>query len=346
MHQPASATTRLSRSHSRFNPLTGGWILNSPHRLQRPWLGSEEITPAHGGQPYDPDCYLCPGNVRANGETNPAYTSVFVFDNDFPALQAQANDTVATSHPLFQLRAEPGHCKVICFSPQHDLTLAQLAPDQVRIVVAAWVDIQMELAQDPGIGYVQIFENKGEIMGCSNPHPHCQVWTTRHIPTEPNTENAQQGTYFKRTQSVLLLDYLKQELAAGERIVAQNEDWVVLVPFWAVWPFETLLLPRHSVQSLSQLSRDQQAALADLMLALLERYDRLFSVSMPYSMGWHGAPCIKAASQQPHWQVHAHYYPPLLRSATVRKFLVGYEMLAQPQRDISPEQAAQRLRDA
>ncbi len=334
-----------SHSHSRFNPLTGGWILNSPHRLNRPWLGSEETAGPQDRQPYDPGCYLCPGNVRANGETNPAYSSVFVFDNDFPALQETTDDTARGDHPLFQVRSEPGRCKVICFSPQHDLTLAQMPSDQVRAVVAVWVATQSELAQDPGIGYVQVFENKGEIMGCSNPHPHCQVWATRHIPAEPATENAQQATYFKRTQSVLLLDYLARELADGERIVDLNEDWVLLVPFWATWPFETLLLPRHPVQSLSQLQPDQQASLADITLSFLGRYDRLFNVSMPYSMGWHGAPCLKPAHQQPHWHLHAHYYPPLLRSATVRKFLVGYEMLAQPQRDISPEQAAQRLRD-
>ncbi len=336
---------RTSHSHSRFNPLTGRWILNSPHRLDRPWQGNTDDSTGNGNPAYDPDCYLCPRNPRANGEVNPDYSSVFIFDNDFPALQELPQELETSDPPLFQVRSEHGQCKVICFHPRHDLTLAQLTPAQKGAVVEVWVATQSELAQDPNIGYVQIFENKGELMGCSNPHPHCQVWATRHIPTEPSREDSQQGIYFKRTQSVLLLDYLEQELAVRERIVAQNDDWVLLVPFWAIWPFETLLIPRMPVQSLTQLGRDQQASLVNIISSLLERYDRLFNVSMPYSMGWHSAPCHKAANQQPHWQLHAHYYPPLLRSATIRKFLVGYEMLAQPQRDITPEQAAERLRE-
>lgn len=334
-------------SHSRRNPLTGEWVLVSPHRLNRPWQGALEPPPQPRLPAYDPDCYLCPGNERANGAWNPPYESVYVFDNDFPALQTQ---TVALPEPdseLLGYRAETGICRVICFSPRHDLTFAQLSLPHARDVVAAWVSTQRELMAHPEIGYVQIFENKGEMMGCSNAHPHGQVWATRHVPNEPAREDRHQLAYHKRTGSNLLLDYLRIELKRDIRIVERNEDWVVLVPYWAVWPFETMICPRRMVPSLGVLERDRQASLAEILLSFLQRYDRLFGVSMPFSMGWHGAPGHSDSGDAPrHWLLHAHYYPPLLRSATVRKYLVGFEMLGQPQRDFTPEQAAQRLREA
>ncbi len=335
-----------SGSHSRFNPLTGDWVLVSPHRLQRPWQGDVEEDASDQLPAYDPHCYLCPGNVRASGAVNPPYESVLIFDNDFPALQAEVLTGDTLHRGLFTYRSEQGQCKVICFDPAHNRTLAELSQAGIRDVVEAWVQVQTELFRDPIIQYVEIFENKGDMMGCSNPHPHCQVWATSHVPAIPAREDVLQCQYRQRNGSVLLRDYLTLELSEGERIVCLNEDWVALVPFWAVWPFETLLLPRCAARSLSQLDDSQRMSLAVILQDLLQRYDRLFDVKMPYSMGWHGSPKPGRDGDADHWQLHAHYYPPLLRSATVRKFLVGFEMLAQPQRDITPEYAADRLRTA
>ena len=333
-----------SGSHSRFNPLTGDWVLVSPHRLQRPWQGSAEESELDPLPTYDPDCYLCPGNIRASGEVNPAYESVLIFDNDFPALQSGASIGTDKIQGLFAYRSEQGQCKVICFDPAHNRTLAELNQAEIRNVVEAWVQVQAKLSLDPAIQYVAIFENKGAMMGCSNPHPHCQVWATSHVPAIPAREDELQYRYRQQNGSVLLQDYLALELSGQERVVCLNENWVVLVPFWAVWPFETLLLPRFAASSLSQLDDSQRMSLACILQDLLTRYDRLFGIGMPYSMGWHGNPEPRRDGDAAHWQLHAHYYPPLLRSATVRKFLVGFEMLAQPQRDITPEQAADRLR--
>lgn len=333
-------------SHRRRNALTGEWVLNSPQRLQRPWQGHTESIAANRVDRYVADCYLCPGNQRANGEVNPKYRDVFVFANDFPALQSEPAGPSDDAHPeLFRSGHATGLCQVACYSPRHDLTLADLDHTAVTKVARLWSDLDREAGERSSIHYVQIFENRGEIMGCSNPHPHCQLWATDHVPWLPAQEQDHQVRYLRSHGSHLLVDYLDQELSAGERLVWANEEWAVLVPWWAVWPFETLVLPRRQVARLQDLTHDQQAALANVLQVLLTAYNRLFDTGMPYSMGWHGAPCDGMHDQGSPWQLHAHYYPPLLRSATVRKFLVGYEMLAQPQRDLTPEQAAARLRD-
>ena len=339
-------TAWAAGSHRRHNALTGEWVLNSPQRLQRPWQGQTESVPEDEARPYVADCYLCPGNQRANGEFNPRYREVFVFDNDFPALQGEPAGAVADAQSgLFRVDGATGLCQVACYSPRHDLTLADLEHEAVARVARLWSDLDRAAGQRSDIAYVQIFENRGEMMGCSNSHPHCQLWATDHVPWLPTREQEYQARYLRSHGALLLMDYLAQELAADERLVWTNEDWAVLVPWWAVWPFETMVLPRHRVARLQDLTCDQHASLASALQVLLKCYNGLFNTAMPYSMGWHGAPCDGRHDQGSPWQLHAHYYPPLLRSATVRKFLVGYEMLAQPQRDLTAEQAAARLRD-
>ena len=323
--------------------LTGEWILVSPHRMQRPWQGQTESAPPPSLPRYEPSCYLCPGNNRAGGLTNPAYKHTFVFTNDFAALRTDTPYGEMHQGRFFQAQAETGVCRVICFSPRHDLTLASMKPPDIGGVVDLWAQQVEELGQDPRIGYVQLFENRGAMMGSSNPHPHGQVWATRRLPTEPAKEDHEQRAYFEKHNVPLLVDYLAAELDARERVVVENEGWVAVVPYWAVWPFETLVLPRRLVGHLPELAPSERLALADLLKRLFTRYDNLFETSFPYSMGWHGQPTDGGDSS--HWQLHAHFYPPLLRSATVRKFMVGYEMLATPQRDLTAEQAAQRLRD-
>lgn len=324
--------------HRRFNALTGRWVLVSPHRAQRPWLGQLEAAAVEAGAEHDPDCYLCPGNRRANGEVNPVYQGTWVFDNDFPALLPMADGEPAGDDLL---RAEPvaGECRVICFSPNHALTLPQLAPDQIRAVIDCWAEQCEELGQQ--FAWVQVFENKGAAMGCSNPHPHGQVWASAHVPDEPATEDERQRSHFTNTGRTLLGDVAARE-AGGPRVVIETPDWLVLVPWWAVWPFETLVLPRFAVQRIAQLTPTQRDSLSVVLRELTARYDNLFCCSFPYSMGWHGAPYVRG--EQDHWTLHAHFYPPLLRSASVRKFMVGYELLAEAQRDLTPEQAAERLR--
>jgi len=328
--------------HRRRNALNGDWVLVSPHRTKRPWLGQVERTPPDDRPQYDPKCYLCPGNERAGGQHNPPYTGTFVFDNDFAALLADSPRGAVGQGELFQAEGETGTCRVICFSPRHDLTLPQMDVVDIRRVVDVWGEQVIELGAQPAIRYVQLFENKGAVMGASNPHPHGQLWASSSIPLEPAKEDAQQRAYYAQHGSVLLLDYLAAELANRERLVVENEHWVALVPYWAVWPFEMLLLPRRHVLALPDLADAERNALADILKRLLTRYDNLFETSFPYSMGWHGQPTD--GDDYAHWQLHAHFYPPLLRSATVKKFMVGYEMLANPQRDITAEQAADRLR--
>ncbi len=331
--------------HRRLNPLTREWILVSPHRAKRPWLGQVEKTAPPNLPAYDPTCYLCPSNERAGGIHNPAYTGTFVFDNDFAAIlpeTTQEPDAASTS-PLFKAEPETGICRVVCFSPRHDLTLPQLSLNKVEAVVNTWSDQTAELQQRPGIAYVQVFENKGAAMGCSNPHPHSQIWSQSQIPTEVAKELVSQKEYFSEQGQPLLLDYLSEERKRGDRVVASNEHFTALVPFWAVWPFEMLFIAHRPVPSLPALTQAERRTLADIFQKVTIRYDNLFEVAFPYSMGFHQAP--NDGTAHPEWVLHAHFYPPLLRSATVRKFMVGYEMLGMPQRDITPETAAARLRE-
>ena len=324
--------------HRRQNPLTGRWVLVSPHRTQRPWLGQIEPQAAPDLQVHDADCYLCPGNKRANGATNPNYEGPWAFQNDFPALLLGSNADIE-AQDLFRAEVVSGECRVICFSPNHSLTLPQLSKEQVRSVIDCWAAQSSELGTQ--YTWIQLFENKGAAMGCSNPHPHGQLWASSHVPDEPAIEDERQRAYFAETGHSLLTEVAAQE-AGGPRVVIETPDWLVIVPWWAVWPFETLLMPRFSVQRIEHLNAAQRDGLADVLRELTARYDNLFGCPFPYSMGWHGAPYLPG--DHSHWVLHAHFYPPLLRSATVRKFMVGYEILAEAQRDLTPEQAAERLR--
>jgi UDPglucose--hexose-1-phosphate uridylyltransferase len=326
--------------HRRFNALTGDWILVSPHRTLRPWRGKVEATARERRPAYDPGCYLCPGNPRAGGIVNPAYDKTFVFTNDFAALLPDAPESPRADGSMLQSETARGVCRVICFSPRHDLTLPEMPKESILGVVDVWAEQTEELGRK--WRWVQVFENKGEIMGCSNPHPHGQIWAGSFLPNEPAKEDSRQSEYWRHCRRSLLSDYVQMELSDGNRLVAENGDWVALVPFWATWPFETMLLPRRPVERLHHLTGTERGGLADILKRLLTRYDNLFEVSFPYSMGWHGAP--NDGEKHPHWQLHAHFLPPLLRSATVKKFMVGYEMLAEVQRDLTPEQAAARLR--
>ncbi len=328
--------------HRRYNQLNGEWVLVSPHRTQRPWQGQVEKTSGESRPAYDPKCYLCPGNDRAGGVKNPDYTDTFVFQNDFSALLPDTPDGQLKENGLLLAESDRGLCRVICFSPRHDLTLPEMETSAIRRVVDLWTQQYQELGAIDFINYVQIFENKGAVMGCSNPHPHGQIWAQRIIPNEPAKELANMKQHLERTGSTLLGDYLKLELELNQRIVCDNAHFVALVPFWAVWPFETLVLCRRRVASLSELNASEKDALADILKRLTTRYDNLFLTSFPYSAGLHQAP----TDGQPHpeWDFHMHFYPPLLRSAEVKKFMVGYEMLANPQRDITPESSAAQLR--
>jgi UDPglucose--hexose-1-phosphate uridylyltransferase len=328
--------------HRRYNPLLDEWVLCSPHRLERPWQGQVEDDASEARLGYDPSCYLCPGNARAGGQRNPAYTATFAFDNDFPALLSRNDVRPRVEDGLLVAEPVTGACRVICFSPRHDLTLAEMTAREARPVVDAWADEVLSLGRDPGVRYVQVFENKGAMMGCSNPHPHCQVWATSYVPLVPARKLETQRAWFSRRGSDLVGDYLDRELAAGERIVCRNLHWVALVPFWAVWPFELMLVPVRRVPDLPSLTPEERDALADLLVRVGARYDNLFRTSFPYSMGFHGRPTD--GGEHPWWRLHASYFPPLLRSATVRKFLVGFELTAEPQRDLTAEDAAARLR--
>lgn len=338
--------------HRRYNPLRRQWVLVSPHRTARPWQGEVNQATGFSDQTYDPNCYLCPGNTRAGGHQTPSYESVYVFDNDYAALLPELPEGVTAPQGSSLLRAEPetGRCRVLCFHPNHNLTMARMAPAQIERVVEEWQRQYRELGSDPAIHSVQIFENRGAMMGASNPHPHGQIWATRHLPDEPALEGESLRAYRAEHGSCLLCDYLAEEGAQQSRLVCENEHFLALVPWWAVWPFETLVLSRRHLRSMNDFSPEERAGLADILSQLTIRYDNLFETSFPYTMGFHQSPTTGhengAESEELHaeWHFHAHYYPPLLRSATVRKFMVGFEMLGMPQRDITPESAAERLR--
>jgi UDPglucose--hexose-1-phosphate uridylyltransferase len=331
------------RPHRRFNPLAGEWVLVSPQRAERPWQGQAERPAAEPRDSYDPECYLCPGNVRANGQRNPQYTGTFVFENDFAALHAVAPDAGVNIDGLLVAHAELGICRVVCFSPRHDLSLPDMDAAAVRGVVDLWADEYARLGSQPEIGHVQIFENRGQMMGASNPHPHGQIWAQRTVPMQAAREGERLLAHHERQRRTLLEDYLALELERGERVVCGNDGFVAVVPFWAVWPFELLVIARRPVTHLGLLGDDERDQLAELLRRVTTRYDALFGVPFPYSMGVHQAPTD--GRTHPEWHLHLHFLPPLLRSATVRKFQVGYEMLGEPQRDITPESAAARLRE-
>lgn len=325
--------------HRRYNPLADQWVLVSPHRAKRPWQGQQERADTEQKPSHDPECYLCPGNRRITGETNPDYKKPFVFTNDFSALMPDTPAFENHDNPLFRSQAVRGVSRVICFSPDHAKTLPELSETEIQAVIEVWQQQAQALGQT--YRWVQIFENKGAVMGCSNPHPHGQIWAGDFLPDLPQKADTAQKNYFQQHGKPLLQDYSNEELHRRERIVVETEHWLAVVPYWAAWPFETLLLPKQSVARITELSEAQSHDLATALKQLTTRYDNLFQTSFPYSMGWHGAPFDGEA--HPEWTLYAHFYPPLLRSATVRKFMVGYEMLAEAQRDLTPEQAAERL---
>lgn len=327
--------------HRRLNPLTKEWVIVSAQRLKRPWLGKVETPPRIDQPKHDPSCYLCPSNSRSNGTTNPSYEGAFVFLNDFPVLLSAPPAPEANENSLFTAEGLDGDCRVACFSGRHDLTLAEMETADIEKVIDMWIEQINELSKT--YRWVQIFENKGAMMGCSNPHPHCQIWGQNNLPTQALREGDSQMAYMLKNGTPLLFDYAQQESASGERTVFENEDWIVVVPYWAGWPYELLLLPKRHIGHLNQITADEKTNLAKIMSQFLTCYDNLFETSFPYSAGFHGAPFI-AGEDQSHWQLHAHFYPPLLRSATVKKFMVGYEMLGEIQRDLTPEQAAAKLR--
>lgn len=329
-------------SHRRFNPLTGEWMVVSPHRTKRPWQGQQEKANKEVPPKYDPECYLCPTNKRAGENRNPDYKSTFVFDNDFAALQPDIPTGEIKTEDLLIARSERGICRVVCFSPDHSLTLARMDTDEIKKVVDEWVNQYRELGEKNFISYVQIFENRGEMMGASNPHPHCQIWATESVPNEPAKEIKAQLEYSERGKQCLLCDYLKLEQKRSERIVFENDYFTVLVPFWAIWPFEVMVISKEHRLSIDEFAEAEREAFADALKRLTTRYDNLFLTPFPYSMGFHEKPTD--GGRYPFVHFHAHFYPPLLRSATIRKFMVGFELLGTPQRDITPESAADRLR--
>jgi UDPglucose--hexose-1-phosphate uridylyltransferase len=327
--------------HRRYNPLTGEWLLVSPHRTKRPWQGKTDEIKKETGLAYDPKCYLCPGNNRAEGVVNPSYAGTYVFKNDFSALYPEAPQAAVNENDLIIAKSETGVCRVLCYSPRHDLTMPRMGIEALKGVVDTWASQYAELGADPAINYVQIFENKGAQMGCSNPHPHGQIWAGGSVPLFPSRECERQRAYHESKKSCLLCDYLKLERNRKERIVFENGSFVVLAPFWAVWPYEVMLLPKTHLTNIVDMSEPVRFDLADALKRISTRYDNLFQTSFPYSMGIHQEPTD--GKEHPEWHFHFHFYPVLLRSATVQKFMVGYEMLAMPQRDITAELAAAKL---
>jgi UDPglucose--hexose-1-phosphate uridylyltransferase len=328
--------------HRRWNPLSREWVLVSPHRTQRPWQGQLEEAPSSSQPDYDPECYLCPGNARAGGVRNPNYTSTFVFDNDFAALKADTSAGDFSREGLLVAETEPGISRVVCFSPKHNLTIANMEPGDLRLVVDCWVEQFLDLGALDFINYVQIFENRGAMMGASNPHPHCQIWSCKTLPNQVAAEQLSQQAWMAERGSCLLCEYVRIEGFEGVRLVEENGSFLTVVPFWAVWPFETMILAKRHLTAIDELTTAERAALADILKRTTARYDRLFQVPFPYTGGPHQRPTDGAP--HPEWHMHWHFYPPLLRSATVRKFMTGYELLGTPQRDLTAETAAERLR--
>ncbi|MDT0552671.1 UDP-glucose--hexose-1-phosphate uridylyltransferase [Urechidicola vernalis] len=329
-------------SHKRFNILTGEWVLVSPHRAKRPWQGQEETPSTEKRPTHDESCYLCAGNTRISGDVNPNYTGPFVFTNDFAALQKDSPD-FNFNDGLFKAESEKGICRVICFSPDHSKSLAEMSVPNIQKVVDTWIKEYKNLGNNEGINYVQIFENKGAVMGCSNPHPHGQIWSQSSLPNEVQKKDTQQKNYFTENKSSLLETYIEEELNKDERIIFKNDDFVVFVPFWAIWPFEAMIAPINQQSSISEMNANQQKNYAEAISVLTKAYDKLFNCSFPYSSGIHQAPTNNENND--HWHWHMSFYPPLLRSATVKKFMVGYEMFGSPQRDITAEGAASRIKN-
>jgi len=334
----------LTIPHKRFNPLLREWVLVSPQRTERPWQGRVEKVQAPSVSAFDPTCYLCPGNRRAGGKQTPQYTETYAFENDYPALLPEGEALPVEMAGLLTAQIEPGICRVMCFSPRHDLTIPRMSLKELRGVVDGWVQQYSELRQIPWIRHVQIFENRGELMGASNPHPHCQIWANATLPNLPAREGESFRKYGEEKHSCLLCDYLKLELQLNVRVVCQNDAFAAVVPFWAVWPFETLVQSKRHLGSMDQLTGDERELLGDIVRRITVRYDNLFETSFPYSMGFHQRPTGNGAFEE--WHLHAHYFPPLLRSATIQKFMIGYELLCSAQRDLTPESAARRLIEA
>jgi len=336
--------TKLLRfPHRRKNILTGEWILVSPQRTQRPWQGEISASSSAQSLEYESGCYLCPGNKRANGDTNPQYTGTYVFTNDFSALLPDIPTEQIQENDLLISKAERGICRVVNYSPKHNLTLAEMSENEIEQVIAIWQEEFRMLGEKPYINHVQIFENKGSIMGNSNPHPHCQIWAQESIPMETQKELKQFKAYSSKKKRGLLTDYLKLELRLKDRLVFENASFVVVVPYWAIWPYETMIIPKRRISNILQLKPDERKDYAGAIKAVTVKYDNLFSASFPYSAGLHQAPTDNR--QHSEWHFHMHFYPPLLRSAQIKKFMVGYEMLAEPQRDITPEESARTLRE-
>ncbi len=333
----------FSKPHRRQNPLTGEWILVSPHRAKRPWQGTIEQVLSPLSPSYEPNCYLCPNNIRSNGETNQSYEHTYAFTNDHASLLPDGSDDSYKEQGLLNASQERGFCRVICYSPKHNMTMAQLSVDEILEITRTWKSEYETIGSMDQISYVQIFENKGSLMGASSPHPHGQIWATEHLPTIVENEQLHQASYFSDNSIQLLMDYLHIEIAKNERMVMENDSFAVVVPFWATWPYETMVIPKRHIRSLSDMTKEDLRNLSNILKRLTSRYDKIFSTSFPYSMGIHQKPTDD--QEHPEWQFHMHFYPPLLRSATVKKYYVGYEMMAEGQRDITPESAAQILKE-